>query len=112
LNRHFFPAARRPRDDRCLRDVGGHGDANAAQKLNSFGDRVDEFVLLAVMLVKEKMELVKRGAGDLPVVLLVHVAQRHRVRQNLVQIVDAGFAGGFVESDGQLGDFSVGPASI
>jgi hypothetical protein len=42
-----------------------------------------------VVLVKEQMQLVERVTGDLPMVFLVEIAQRHRVRQKLIQIVDA-----------------------
>ena len=108
LHGHFFPAARRARNDRRLRDIRRHGDADAAEELNPFGDGVHQFVLLAMVLIKEQMELVKRRAGDLPVMLLVHVAQSHGIGENLVQVVDARFAGGFIEGDRQFGDFSVG----
>src|SRR5262249_23617633 len=54
-------------------------------------DRVHEFVLLPVVLVEEQVQLVERVPGHLPVVLLVEVAQDHRVRQNLVE---GGHAGG------------------
>ena len=96
----FFPAAGRTRNDRRFRNVRRHGDAHAAEELNPLGDGVDEFVLLSVVLVKEQMQLVEGGARDLPVVLLVHVAQGHGVREDLVQVIDAGFTGGFIEGDG------------
>jgi hypothetical protein len=39
--------------------------------------------------------------------LFVHVAQSHRVGEDLIQVIDARFARGFIESDWQFGDFSV-----
>ena len=50
---------------------------------------IDQLVLLVVMLVEQQMQLVERRSGDLPVVLLVQVAQRHRVGKELVQVLDA-----------------------
>ena len=108
LHGHFFPAAGRTRNDRGFRDVRRHGDADAAEKLDPLGDRVHQFVLLAVVLIEEQMELVERDARDLPMVFLVHVAQRHGVGEELVQVVDARFAGRLIEGDRQFGDFSVG----
>src|SRR5258706_7335542 len=49
-------------------------------------------VLLVIVLIEEEMELIKRGAGNLPVMFLVQVAKRHRVGQQLIEIVDALFA--------------------
>jgi len=37
-----------------------HCDADAAEQLDSFGDLVDELVLLLVVLVEEQMQLIKR----------------------------------------------------
>src|SRR5579863_5140369 len=54
------------------------------------------------------MELIERAAGDLPMVLLVHIAERHGVGENLVEVGDAVRADFFVEGDGQLCDFAVG----
>ena len=99
MHGHFFAAARRAGNQSRFRDVCRHGDADAAEKLDSFRDRVHEFVLLAVMLVEEQMELVERHSRDLPVVFLVHVAQRHGVGEELIQVVGAGGADPFVEGD-------------
>src|SRR5712692_11569333 len=59
------------------------------------------------MLIKEQMELVKRAAGDLPMVLLVHIAEGYRIREKLIQVLGAGCAGLLVQSDWQLGDLAV-----
>ena len=40
------------------------------------------------MLIEEEVELVEGGAGDLPVVLFVHVAQGDGVGEKLVQFGD------------------------
>src|SRR3984957_873954 len=102
LHRGFFASARRPRDQGGFGDVVRHGDADAAQELNALGYGVHQFVLLAVVLVEQKMELVERVAGDLPVVLFVHVAQRDRIGEKLVQVFDAVGANLFIEADGEL----------
>src|SRR6266852_2627911 len=49
-------------------------------------------VLLVIVLIEEEMELIERGAGNLPVMFLVQVAKRPRVGQQLIEIVDALFA--------------------
>src|SRR5690606_38636828 len=48
-----------------------------------------ELALLAEVLVVEKVELVEGVPCHLPVVLLVEVTERHRIGQNLVQVLDA-----------------------
>jgi len=57
----------------------------AAQELNAFGYEVDERYLLVQVLIEQEVELIKRRACDLPVMLLVQIAQRHRVGENPVQ---------------------------
>jgi hypothetical protein len=39
------------------------------------------------MLVEEEMQLIEGGARDLPVMLLVQIAKRDRVGENLVQVL-------------------------
>ncbi len=56
-----------------------------------FGDGVHQFILLAMMLVKKQMQLVESVASNLPVMLFVHVAQGHGIREKLVEIFDARF---------------------
>jgi hypothetical protein len=60
-----------------------------------------------MMLVKEQMQLVEGVASDLPMMLFVHIAQRHGVGENLVEVLTAGRADLLIESDRQLGDFAV-----
>jgi hypothetical protein len=69
-----------------LCDVGCHCDTDTPKQLNSFGDRVHEFYLLAVMLVEEQMELIEGGTRHLPMRLLVKVAEGHGVGQQLVEL--------------------------
>src|SRR5689334_12570706 len=76
LNGHFFASTGRTGNDSCFGNVRRHGETNAAQKLDTLGNGVNEFVLFFVMLVEEKMELVKSVACDLPVMLFVEVAKR------------------------------------
>src|SRR5947209_18421257 len=89
LDRDLLPAPRRPRDDRRLRHVGRHRQADAAEQLDALRDLVDELVLLLVMLVEEEMELIESVTGDLPVMLLVEVPQRDRIGEDLIQVLYA-----------------------
>src|SRR5712672_1161274 len=84
LHRRFLATTRRPGNHGRFGNVGGHRQANAAQKLDALGDGVHQLILLAVMLIKKQVELVKRVTRDLPMMFLVHVAQGHGVRQKLV----------------------------
>ena len=54
------------------------------------------------MLVEEQMELIERRAGKLPVMLLVEIAQRHRVHKQLIEVLDTLQACGLVERDRQF----------
>src|SRR5258706_3598422 len=92
LDWHFLPPLRRPRNKRRLCDIVRHRNAHAAEQLNALGHSVDHLVLLVIVLIEEEMELIERGAGNLPVMFLVQVAKRHRVGQQLIEIVDALFA--------------------
>ena len=69
-------------------DVAAHGDGDAAEELDALGDGVDHLDLLVEVLIEEEMELVEGGAGDLPVVLLVHVAEGDGVGEELVELAD------------------------
>src|SRR6266849_4067510 len=48
------------------------------------------------------MELIERRARDLPVMFLVHIAQRHRIGDKLVEIIDACPADVLRQRDRQL----------
>src|SRR5258708_36355165 len=54
------------------------------------------------------MQLVEGWAGHLPVMLLVEIAEAHRIRQELIQILDASGANIRVQSDRQPGDLAEG----
>ena len=81
--RHTLQAAPEPRS------IGCHGQRDSAEQLDSLGDRIDQLGLLSEVLVEEQVQLVESRAGDLPVVLLVEVAQRHGVSDQLIKILDA-----------------------
>ena len=66
-----------------------HGDADAGEQLDPFGNRVDEIVLLFEVLVEEKVQLIERGTRQLSMVPLVNVAKRDCVCQQLIQVLDA-----------------------
>src|SRR5262249_44515812 len=77
--------------------------------LNSFGDRVNYFHLLAVMLIVKQMQLVEGRTSDLPMTLLVQVAKRHRVGKKLVQLFGHLQSHGFFEFQWQrVADRAVG----
>src|SRR5207253_1666427 len=59
------------------------------EQLNALRDGVDELVLLLIVFIEQEMELIKRRSGDLPMMVLVQVAERHRVGQKLIQVLDA-----------------------
>ena len=61
-------------------------DTDSAQKLDSFRDRVDDVALFFVVLVEEKMELIKSRSGHLPVGFLVKIPKRHGVGQQLIEL--------------------------
>src|SRR2546421_4491090 len=68
--------------------------------LDALGERVHQVTLL----VEQKVQLVKGRSGHLPVMLPVHVRQRFRVHQHLVEILDAGRADRSIERDRQSGN--------
>jgi hypothetical protein len=94
-------ASSRPRGTRatrrCLGNIVSHGDGDSAEGLNAFGQHIDKLSLLAVVLVEEKVELVKRRPGDLPMVFLIHIAQGHCVGENLIEAIGAGQANLVIE---------------
>ena len=66
--------ASRPRGGRgmeCgLGDVGRHRDGDTPEQLDALGQRIDQLVLLFVMLVEQQVQLLEGGAGNLPVMFL------------------------------------------
>ena len=70
------------------------------ERLDPLGDRVDQFALLVEVLVEQQVQLVEGRPGHLPVMLLVQVAQGHRVGQHLVQVLDALLAGRLGQRNG------------
>src|SRR6266851_71662 len=70
-------------------------------------DDVDEFVLFRGVLVEEQMELMEARGRDLPVVLVIQVAQRDGADQELVQVLDRFPAGDFQQCDGYMDKLSV-----
>src|SRR5579885_235634 len=85
LHGHFLTATRRARNLSCFGYIVGHGDADATQQLNAFGDTIDEFDLFAEMLIEKQMQLIKRFARDLPMMFFVQVSQAHSIGKDLVQ---------------------------
>ena len=60
-------------------------DRHGAEKLHALRDRVDELILLAGVLVHQKVQLVEGGAAHQPMGLLVEVVEDAPVAQHLVQ---------------------------
>jgi hypothetical protein len=69
LHGYVFTAPWQAFNPRCFGNIGSHGDRNSAELLNAFGQCVNKLSLFVTVLVEEKTELVKRGTGDLPMVL-------------------------------------------
>jgi hypothetical protein len=59
--------------------------ANSAEQLNALRDGVYQFRLLLEVFIKQEMKLVESRASDLPVRLLVQVANSDRISQQLVE---------------------------
>src|SRR5467141_4236661 len=87
-----------------FRHIRRHREANATQQLNPLGYSVDQFILFAMVLVKQQMELIEREARHLPMMFLVHITKGHRIGEKLVQVFDALGADHLVQSIGQPGD--------
>ena len=64
-------------------------------------DEIHQLALLAVVLVEEQVERIEGGAAHLPVVLLVQIAQRDGVGQQLVEVLDARLTDRSLERDGE-----------
>ena len=106
LHRYFLAPLRRTLDLRQLRNVRRHRDREAAKQLDALRDGVHQLRLLLEVLVEQQVQRVERVAGHLPVMLLVQVAHGHRVRQRLVERVDAVVADLFGQPIGDAGDRS------
>jgi hypothetical protein len=55
------------------------GDCHPAKLLDPFGQRVNQFQLLASVLVEQQMQLLEGRATHLPVMLLVQAVENHGV---------------------------------
>jgi len=95
----LFTASRRAGNQRRLRDVGAHREAHAAQRLDALCNGIDADGLFPGVFVEEEMEIVKRRALHLPMVLLVQIPQRDCVGQELIQLLYAFAARGFRQPD-------------
>jgi hypothetical protein len=87
LDGNLFAAARRSWDPGDFGYIAAHGDGDAAEELDALGDGVDDFELFVEVLIEEQVELVEGRAGDLPVVLLVHVAEGDGIGKELVELL-------------------------
>jgi len=108
LYRHLLSSARETRNDRRLCHIMCHRETDPAERLNSFRQGVHEFALFLVVLVVEQMQLIKRWAGHLPVMLFVHVPKRYCICEELVKILNARLAGALRQRNRQLRDRSIG----
>jgi len=57
--------------------------------------------------MRSAISSLKRGARNLPVMFLVHIAKGYGVREKLVEVLGTAGADFLVKSDWQLSDFSV-----
>src|SRR5437870_7616472 len=83
---NFFSATRRTFDPGSLGDIMGHRDGKPAEQLNALGNRVHHFDLLVEMFIEQKMKLIKRRPYNLPMRLLVQIAQGHSVCEELIEL--------------------------
>jgi hypothetical protein len=86
LDGHFLAPFRWSGNQRRVGGVVCHGNGDAAEQLNAFGDLVNEVVLRRVVFVEQKVQLIERRSCRLPVVLLKQVAQWDRVGEQLIEI--------------------------
>src|SRR2546428_10527362 len=77
LHRNILAPATRALDLRSLSDVCGWCDAHAAKKLNTLGDRVNQFGLFGEMFVEQQMGLIERRADEVGVRFFVESTQGH-----------------------------------
>ena len=99
LNGHLLASPRRARDQGRLGHIGRHGQADAAQHHDPFGDQVHQLVLLAEVLIEQQVQLVEGCTRNLPMMLLVEVAQHHRIGEHLVERAYARAPHVFAETD-------------
>jgi hypothetical protein len=61
LLRNFFAMNGRAFEPGVLGDVMGDGYGDSTEGLDTFGEDVDQFCLLAKVLIEQQMELIERG---------------------------------------------------
>ena len=84
----FFPRApaQWTRDERGFRHVVRHGDSHSPEKLNAFGDGVDELALLFVVLVEQMVV-------DMFPLSPVHRPSSHRTNAAVLSVLSAALVG-------------------
>src|SRR5579872_5753217 len=85
LDWNLFPAPWRALNLGSFGDVVSHGERHSTEQLDAFCNCVHEFVLLFVVLVEQEVQLIKGGARNLPVRLLVKVAKGDGVGEELIE---------------------------
>ena len=108
LHWYLLSSARETGNQRRLCHIRSHRDTDPTQCLDSLRNRVHKFALFFVVLVVEKMKLIKGRACDLPMVFLVHIPKRYGIRKDLVEILDARFADGLRQGNRKFRDRSKG----
>src|SRR5260370_9254608 len=87
LHRTLFATFGRTENTGQLGDVRRHGNTDSAEKLDSFRNRIDDFVLFFVVLVEQKMELIESCSGYLPMGLLLEFPKSHGVGYQLLELL-------------------------
>ena len=88
-------------DKGAVGDIVGHGDGDAAEGLDAFSDLIDEFELGFKVFIKEQMQRVEGGAGDLPVMFFIQVAEGEGVGEELIEVIDADVASFLIQGNRQ-----------
>lgn len=105
LDRRVLAILRRAREPCRFGDIGRHRDRDSAKGLDSFRDLVDQRQLLFMVLVEKQVQLVERRTRRLPMVLLVEIAQGHRVGKHLIQCRDVLRPCLSSDGDARVGEF-------
>ena len=82
---HFFTTIGRPRNPGNFRYMPRISDRDPAERLDPFGDFIDQLGLLVGVLVEQKVKLIESCSAHQPMMLLVERIEYLRVAKDLIQ---------------------------